>query len=157
MLGILATVCYYALVQLGNGLIHAETLSISAGVWLPNLVGGVAALALVFRLTHSSSFSLTVDRPPRKERKLVALKDAPVVIRPKRWALQRYIASLFVRMLGLLFVAFLVAYFLVDILERLAWFARYEPGLGEFAQFYGWRLPLLASRVIRVGSILTVP
>jgi lipopolysaccharide export system permease protein len=155
VLGILATLGYYGLVQLGDGMIQAGTLSIEQGVWLPNLVGGIAALGLVLRLTRMSAFGRHSDRPTTKEPKPpVAIDDPPATLRPKRLALQRYVAGSFVRMLLLCFGALLVAYFLVDFLERLDWFARYEPSPSELAQFYGWRLPVLASRVIPMALLL---
>ena len=170
VLGILATLCYYGLVQLGGGLIQSETLDIGAGVWLPNIVGGAIALALVVRLARRSTFGQHSDRPlskepkapkapkprtEREERKLAAIAAAgPVVLRTKRFALSRYVASSFLRLLVLFFGALLVAYFLVDLLERLDWFARHEPSAAEFAEFYGWRIPLLASRVLPMALLL---
>ena len=176
ILGVLATLAYYGLVQLGNGMIQADTLSIGTGVWLPNFIGAIAAGALGLRLKRSSSaFGRYSHRPstkeskklketsaPRKsddsrksgESKGVAPKAVAAVLRPKRWALERYVAGRFLEILGLFFGAMLVAYFLVDLLERLEWFAKYGPSTREFAQFYGWRLPLLASRVIPMALLL---
>ena len=93
MLGIVATLGYYGLVQLGDGMIHAETLSVGAGVWLPNFVGGATALALIFRLTRQSGFGRHSDRRSSKEPKVVGADSGPVELRTKRWALQRYVAS----------------------------------------------------------------
>ncbi len=169
ILGILATLCYYGLVQLGSGLIQSGTLSVAAGVWLPNAVGAAAALALILRLVRMSSFGRTADRPMSKEPKapkppapraelgdapLAAATQRPLVIRTKQFALARYVASRFLRLLGLFFGALLVAYFLVDLLERLDWFARHEPSAVQFAEYYAWRLPLLASRVLPMALLL---
>jgi len=153
VVGILATIAYYGLVQLGDGMIQAGTLSVAGGVWLPNIVGGIAAFLMVLRLTRMSAFGRHSDRPTSKEPK-AERDDRPTVLRPKRWALQRYIANRFLQLVGLCFSALLVAYFLVDVLERLDWFAKYSPTAGEFARYYAARLPLLASRVIPMALLL---
>ena len=43
--------------------------------------------------------------------------------RPRRYPLPRYIAGRFVRLATLSFAILLVAYLLVDIMDRLAWFS----------------------------------
>ena len=172
VLGIVATLGYYGLVQLGDGLIQAGTLDIATGVWLPNALGGIVALALSLRLTSSSSFGRHSDRPatqgPKRpsvfarlsdrraarKSKAAAPDEALVFVRPRNRALQRYVAGRFFQMLGICFGALLVAYFLVDVLERLEWFAEHGASSRDIAELYAWRLPTLASRVIPMSLLL---
>lgn len=172
VLGILATLGYYGLVQLGDGLIQAGTLEIGAGVWLPNALGSIAALAMSLRLTSSSALGRHSDRPatekPKSPSAVGRLSDLPatrkskaptpeealVFVRPRNRALQRYVAGRFFQMLGICFGALLVAYFLVDLLERLEWFAEHGATSRDFAELYAWRFPTLASRVFPMSLLL---
>jgi LPS export ABC transporter permease LptG/LPS export ABC transporter permease LptF len=164
MLGIAATVAYYGLVQLGTGLIEGGTLSVALGVWLPNLLFGAVAMVLVFRLGRRSAFSRRLARPSRQERRRSA--DAPASARvsaaPRayRWAIQRYVLRRYLQIALRSFGVLLVAYLLIDLLERLEMFARYHASADEVIRYYAARLPLLASRVLPmsllVASALTV-
>jgi lipopolysaccharide export LptBFGC system permease protein LptF len=182
VLGVMAIVVYYGLVQLGNGLIQAELLNEPAGVWMPNLIIGAIALILFVRLTRVSAFGRHLARPPAGElRPLARLRGraarvgpggsavaeapegetatagAPPVerrIRVHRWALQRYISGRFLQMVAICFSVSLVAYLLVDVLERLQWFARYDATGVEVIRFYAARIPLLASRVIPMALLV---
>jgi lipopolysaccharide export system permease protein len=57
-------------------------------------------------------------------------------------------------MLLLSFSALLVGYVLVDVLERLQWFARYHADLPTALQFYSLWIPVLASRVVPMAVLL---
>ena len=152
VMGISATLVYYGLVQLGSGLIQSRTVGVVLGVWLPNLILAAIALAMLFRLTRMSSFGRHADRPQR-----VALRTTGAAarrLRPRRWALQRYVAGRFAVMAVLAFSLLVVAYLLVDVLERLEWFARYRASGPEILRYYLARIPLLASRVIPMALLV---
>jgi lipopolysaccharide export system permease protein len=57
-------------------------------------------------------------------------------------------------MLLLSFGFLFTGYFLVDMLERLQWFARNQADVSEIVRFYGARSPLLASRMIPMSLVL---
>src|SRR5262249_44586338 len=60
----------------------------------------------------------------------------------------------YIQMLLLSFALLLVGYLLVDILERLQWFARYHADTLKALRFYSVRIPLLASRVVPMALLL---
>jgi hypothetical protein len=76
----------------------------------------------------------------------------------RRRALARYVSARFLQLTALSFAAILAAYLMVDVMERLDWFARYRATGEEVIRFYAARIPLLASRVVpmalMVGSAL---
>jgi lipopolysaccharide export system permease protein len=49
-----------------------------------------------------------------------------------------------------------VAYLLVDVLERLEWFARHAARFDEIVHFYSARIPLLVSRVTPMGLVVAM-
>lgn len=153
--GLGTIIAYFGLVQLGDGLIQDQTLSAAMGVWLPNMIVGAIGLWLFSTIASKGVFGREVDRQRggqsrRRERNFRGAR---------RWALPRYVAGRFVQFALLAFGILLSAYLLIDILERLSWFAKYEATGLEIARFYGARIPLLASRVIPmsllVGTALT--
>ncbi|MBW2723527.1 MAG: LptF/LptG family permease [Deltaproteobacteria bacterium] len=154
--GLGTIIAYFGMVQLGDGLIQDETLSAAWGVWLPNAIIAAAGLWLFSTIARKGVFGRDVDRQRGGGggRKLARRYRGP-----KRWALPRYIAGSFIQFAFLSFGILLAAYLLIDILERLSWFAKYEASGMEVARFYGARVPLLASRVIPmsllVGTALT--
>ena len=153
VLGILATLAYYGLVQLGGALIRNDQVSVALGVWLPDLVLGVAGLAMAARMTQQSVFGRTSDRPLSKQEKLPSARVA-ARLRPKRWPLQRYVSSRFLQMAALCFLVVLAGYLLVDILERMGWLTEYGATWGEVFRYYGARIPLLASRVVPMSLLV---
>ncbi len=178
ILGVAVIVFYYGLVQAGNGLIQAQVLIAEWGVWLPNLLLLVVALLLALRLSRMSAFGRHSDRPLsfglrfsplyrglqhrlgswlRRTRKVdpAESRASRGSIYGHRWSLQRYIAGRFLQMLLMCFSVLLVAYLLVDVLERLQWFARYNATGGEVVRFYAVRIPLLASRVIPMALLVS--
>ena len=70
------------------------------------------------------------------------------------WALQRYVARSFLQLLGLSFAVLLAAYLVVDVLERLQWFARFNATAYEAVRFYGLRIPLLVSRIVPMALLV---
>lgn len=155
--GLLVTLLYYGLMQLGDGLSQTEMLSVSGGVWLPNLVVLVLAVALLtrarwwpkwtsMRRRHRSTVPLETRRQPR----LPASRQWFA----QRWILWRYVGRQYAVLWPLSFAVLFVGYLLVDILERLDWFARHQADLLQAVQFYGFRTPLLASRVVPMSLLL---
>lgn len=156
VLGLAATLAYYGLAQLGEGLAQGDVVGSALGAWLPDLA--LAALAAVLllgmrgdrRLGEATRGSWR-DRRPR---------EARAGRGPRRFALARYVAARFVGLSLLAFSVLLVGYFIIDVMERLEWFARHGAGGLEIVRFYGARIPLLASRVVPmsllVGTALTV-
>ncbi len=195
MLGVVAVVFYYGLVQLGNGLVQSGTLGVAVGAWIPNVVTGLAAIWLLARGEKLSSFgvqrgrdqglssswrsgddgsSRSKDAADSRAATPADLEPVAEIVPPttepggedaepasaagrlvvRRWALQRYIAGRFCQMVFAAFLVLLAAYLLVDVLERLQWFARYEATPSEAIRFYGYRIPLLASRVLPMSLLV---
>jgi lipopolysaccharide export system permease protein len=150
VLGILCTLAYYGLLQLGFSLAQAESIPAALGAWLPNLVLGTIAVLMAFRLTRVSSFGRHEDRPIQPESQgLTGFMTRTA--KPRRWALQIYVSERFLEMVALCFAVLLVGYFIVDLLERLDFV---EAGLTDFMRLYWARLPTLASRVIPMALLL---
>jgi lipopolysaccharide export system permease protein len=171
MLGVLAILFYYGLVQLGNGFIQARSLPIAAGVWLPDAALGLLALGLFANLHRTTSFGRHLERPePRLAHWLEALRllvgsrldrgssaesaSAGGPPRVHRFALGRYVSSRFFQMAILCFAVLVLAYLVVDMLERLQWFAKYGATPAQALRFYGLRIPLLASRVVPMALLV---
>jgi lipopolysaccharide export system permease protein len=156
VLGVGATIAYFALAQLGEGLAHAGQLSVPAGVWLPNAALATLALLLFVRMRRASVLGRTFERPLRIHLRALTQRSG----RPRPRALARYVAGRFAALSALAFSVLLTAYLLIDVMERLDWFARYQAGGSEILRFYAARAPLLASRVIPmallVGTALVV-
>jgi lipopolysaccharide export system permease protein len=155
VLGILATVLYYGLLQLGDGLIERGTLGVKAGVWLPNLVLGGVAVLLAIRLRSL----LTYGRAPASRRSVVSRfsRRSPAAgFRVHRFVLIRYVLGRFASAALLSFSTLLVAYLLVDVCVRLAFFAEYSASGEAVLRYYGARLPLLASRVFPMSLLVAV-
>ncbi len=151
-LGILATVAYYALVELGDGLIRSGRFPIWAATWLPDAVFAVVGVALLARATRLSAMGRVSDRPHPRERP--HLFRSSERIRVRRNALPRYVMGRFLQMAALCFVVLLVAYLLVDALDNLKWFAKYQATVGEVLRFYAARIPVLAARVIPMALLV---
>ncbi|MCH2169582.1 LptF/LptG family permease [Myxococcota bacterium] len=158
VLGVLATIGYYGLVQLGEGLYQGGRVSAVVGVWLPNGVLFVLAGGLLVRALRSKSLGQSFDRPQ------VGRREAERAMRPTLehlvpYALPRYVAGRFVAMAALSFAVIFSAYLLIDVMERLEWFARHRATGPEILRFYGARVWLLASRAVPmallVGTALT--
>jgi lipopolysaccharide export system permease protein len=149
--GLLVTVVYYGLAQLGEGLVQGGVVGTGSGVWLPNVVVGVLAVVFLWRGKlglWSRKVRRQVDfaqEPRRSEASLPRFQS---------YILQRYVARYYAQMLCLAFALLLVGYLLVDVLERLQWFARYHADMLKVVRFYGVRLPLLASRVVPMSLLL---
>lgn len=151
--GLLLTIGYYGLVQLGEALLRVPGVPVAAAIWLAPVVVAVLLCVLLFRLSRFR-FEEDVSLRPAE--------DPGESARPfgVRGVLDRYVLAVYGGSAALSVGALFVAYFLIDILERLEWFARHRAELGEILHFYAARAPLLAVRVIPMGllagSALTV-
>jgi lipopolysaccharide export system permease protein len=150
--GLLVTLLYYGLMQLGDGIVQAGSVRVSSGVWLPNLVIGVLAIGLLGQENLRPWWSAVASRWRLSTCKLREPRSRSLPF--QRYLLEQYVARHYLVMVLLSFMLLLVGYLLVDILERLQWFARYQTGALKAFQFYSLRLPLLASRVTPMSLLL---
>jgi len=152
MLGVFSTIAYYGLVQLGDGLIQSSTVTVAVGVWFPNALFTAVALLLLVRALGAGSLGHAFDRPQRSETANAKAMEARS--RPHRYALPRYVGNRFISLTLLSFAVIFSAYLLIDVLERLEWFARYRASGSEILHFYSARFPLLASRAIPMAILI---
>ncbi len=159
VMGLVATLSYYGLMQLGEGLVQARLLGPALGAWLANLSMGALALLLLLHARRQGALGSSFERSPLRRRRL-RRAAGPGRQRIRRHALPRYVAGRALQLLGLSFAILFVAYFLIDLMDRLAWFSKYEASATEILRFYGARVWLLASRAapmaMLVGTSLTV-
>ena len=146
--GLAITTAYYGMTQFAEGLIQAGAVSVGLGVWLPHLLVGLAAAGLIGIQNRSMA------RPLPKW--LTLRRTAPAAARGRslRSVLTGYVIRRYLLMTLLAFGGLFVGYLLVDVLERLDWFARYRATPIEAMRFYGVRAPLLAARVVPMALLL---
>ncbi len=151
LLGLLGTMIYYALVQLGNLLLSVPSIPVAASIWLPNVLTAMLGGGLLwFRPRESYGFSSAISlrslaRPPQRRS----------LSRPSRGLiLESYVAASFVRLALLCLAGLFIAYLIVDVLERLNWLAEHQARPIEALRYYGARAPLLASRVVPMGLLV---
>ena len=149
--GLVAALCYYGLVQLGDGLVAAGAASAAAGAWLPNLVVVGLAATLLVRRAHPALWS---RRRPRRAAAVAVPTARRRRTRPPRFVLTRWVARQFAGMFLVAFALLLIGYLLVDVLERLQWFARFDAAPAQVVRFYALRVPLIASRVLSPALLL---
>lgn len=155
VLGLAATVAYFALVQFGEGLIQGGIVGAAIGVWIPNVVLAVLSVTLLLRLRSEGVLGHRFANPKAREtRPLDEVRGREW--RPRRYALPRYVAGRFVQLALLAFGVLFVAYLLIDVMERLSWFARYRATGFEILRFYGARVPLLVSRVVPMALLVAM-
>jgi LPS export ABC transporter permease LptG len=157
VLALALTLLYYGLTELGEGLIVAGTLSPAGGAWLANgVLAGIAALLLLRSLRDRS----LTRAPARMRSSSRAQASGGASRKPRRYALPRYVGRRALQLLALSFGILFVAYFLIDLMDRLSWFSKHEASGVEILRFYAGRIWLLASRAvpmaILIGTALTV-
>ena len=152
VLGLLCTISYYGLIQLGEGLAQSELIGVAAAVWLPNATLSLLAAVLIVKARRGGVLGHSFDRPQHRTSRLANQKVREQ--RPRRYPLPRYIAGRFIHLALLSFSILLVAYLLIDIMERLSWFSRYHATGLEVLHFYSARVVLLASRVIPMSLLV---
>jgi LPS export ABC transporter permease LptG len=149
LIGIGATVLYYALVQIGNGILRDPAVPVAEAVWMPDVVLlAVAVAAWVFGLRPASG---ATNARPRAAEPLTAKRHP---LRTRRWPLDRYVLVLFAQTAAMCFSVLLVVFLLGDVVDNLQWFAKYQSTLGEVGRFYVARLPMLASRVVPMALLV---
>jgi LPS export ABC transporter permease LptG/LPS export ABC transporter permease LptF len=153
VLGVIATIAYYAVVQLGEGLVQAGVAGVALGAWLPNLVLAGVAGALLVRALRERSLGKMFERRHLRLRRTAA-QEGERRMRTRSLALPRYVAGRFAQLALLVFAVLFVAYLLIDVMDRLEWFARYRATGVEILRFYGARLPLLASRAVPMALLV---
>ena len=151
------TVAYYGLVQLAEGISHRFPSLTGPSSWLPNLVLLTVAIVLYRRMATGRGEGRNPFRiGPVRGRGAARSTRTDCVVRVRRWALPRYVATRFLQLALLCFGALSVAYLLVDILERLGWFGRHAATVDEIVRFYFARTPLLVSRVVPMGLLVAM-
>ena len=151
VLGLVLSVVYYGLTQLGDGLVQAGAVTVGLGVWLPNILVGMLAALLLGLQDRPWVRRRTPDGQPVQD---PAQAASPMALQTRQVLLPRYVLQHYLLMLGLAFGFLLVGYLLVDILERLEWFARHNATPAEALRFYSARTPLLASRIVPMALLL---
>ncbi len=153
VMGMFCTIAYYGLAQFSQGLAQAGTIGAVAAAWLPNGILGLLAAILIVRARRAGVVGHAFDRPqmnaadPKTHR--VGRQRGP-----SRFPLQRYVAARFVKMALMSFAILLVGYLLIDIMERLTWFSRYQATGLEVLRFYTARSVLLGSRIVPMSLLV---
>ena len=157
LIGLGITIAYYGLVQAAEGIAQRAPSWSGLVSWLPNLALLVLAVLLYLRMERPSSKAARSERAGSKTRGATGSPAPPErKLRARRWALSRYVAARFIQIAFLSFGALVIAYLLVDSLERLQWFARHAATVDEMARFYSARIPLLVSRVTPMGVLVAM-
>jgi lipopolysaccharide export system permease protein len=164
VLGLLCTISYYGLIQLSEGLAQSKVIDIAVAAWLPNGILTLLGAVLIIRARREGVLGHTFDRPQvsqplhtrfmRFTRLQRATQEKPHERRPRSYPLPRYIAGRFMGLVLLSFAILLVAYLLIDIMERLEWFSRHHATGIEILHFYGARSVLLASRIVPMSLLV---
>ncbi|MFV1978953.1 MAG: LptF/LptG family permease, partial [Myxococcota bacterium] len=66
VLGLLCTISYYGLIQLGEGLAQRELIGLTAAVWLPNAILSLLAAVLIVRVRRVAVLGHSFDRPQHR-------------------------------------------------------------------------------------------
>lgn len=155
VIGLVATLAYYGLMQLAEGLVQGGTIGPALGAWLPNLVLACAAAALLLRLLRTRVAGLVFDGPRVSARRSREVRTRTGRrLRSHRYALPRYVGTRYLQLIAISFAVLFVAYFLIDLMDRLRWFAQHEATAIEVVRFYGARGWLLASRAVPMSLLV---
>ena len=160
VMGLVCTLAYYGLVQFSEGLVQGDQIGPGLGAWLPNALLALLALGLLTRALRERALARPFE--PNLARKIRQRFGAArgSASRPEReprlhrHALARYVGGRFVRLAGLTFSALFAAYLLIDVMDRLEWFAEHGATGLEALRFYGARAPLLASRAVPMAILI---
>jgi LPS export ABC transporter permease LptF/LPS export ABC transporter permease LptG len=153
VMGVIAMVAYQAILQASEGLMQGGVVSVALGAWLPNLVLALVAAVLLVRALRERSLGRSFERPHLRLRR-TARSESERRMRTRTLALPRYVAGRFAQLALLAFAVLFVAYLVIDVMERLEWFARYRATGIEILRFYGARVPLLASRAVPMALLV---
>jgi lipopolysaccharide export system permease protein len=158
VMGLVCTLAYYGLVQLSEGLVQAGMLGPGVAAWIPNAALAALACGLLVRALRRRVLGRPFDRRAAfrlRDRRAPAAGYARPVREPRlhHHALVRYVASRFVQVTALTFSALFAAYLLIDVMDRLDWFAEHGATGIEALRYYGARIPLLASRAVPLAIL----
>jgi lipopolysaccharide export system permease protein len=153
VMGLICTIAYYGLMQFAEGLVQGDVVGVALGAWLPNLVLGALAAVLLFRALRERALGHSFDRRQRP-RWLPQRKPRQLKRKPRRYALPRYVGGRFLQFVFLSFSVLFVAYLLIDVMDRLSWFALHDATTIEVMRFYGARVWLLASRAVPMALLV---
>jgi LPS export ABC transporter permease LptG/LPS export ABC transporter permease LptF len=153
VMGMFCTLSYYGLAQFSQGLAQRGTVGAAAAAWLPNAILGLLAAILIVRARREGVLGHAFDRPQTGEGGS-GTRVATSGRRLSRFPLPRYVAARFARMALMSFGILLVGYLLIDIMERLTWFSRYQATGWEVLRFYSARSVLLASRIVPMALLV---
>jgi LPS export ABC transporter permease LptF/LPS export ABC transporter permease LptG len=157
MLGLIVTIAYYGLIQLAEGVTQRGPEFVALAAWLPNIVLFTLTTLLYRRLARPwASEQLSGRSAPGKLSQSVDRLRSIRGVHARHWPLPRYVASRFIQLSLACFAALVAAYLLVDILERLQWFARHAASADDIILFYSARIPLLVSRVVPMGLLVAM-
>jgi lipopolysaccharide export system permease protein len=153
VMGLLCTIGYYGLMQFSEGLVQGGAVGEALGAWLPNLLLAAVASVLLARALRESVLGHAFDRP--QTRSWIPQRQGGRRKRPARsYALPRYVGGRFLQLLFLSFAVLFVAYLLIDVMNRLSWFAHHGATPVEVLRFYGARIWLLASRAVPMATLV---
>jgi len=74
VLGLLCTISYYGLIQLGEGLAQSKLVGVEAAVWLPNAILSLLAAVLIVRARREGVLGHSFDRPQHRTSRLANQK-----------------------------------------------------------------------------------
>lgn len=149
--GVVATLLFYALVQLGNGLLRRPEVPVAVAVWMPIGVLVVVAAGMWAALIRAPGGPTRARRLWTRSQRAA---DPRADERARRFPLDRYVLALFGETALLCFVALLVAFVLGDVIDNLQWFAKYDSTIDEILRFYAARVPVLVSRVVPMALLV---
>ena len=113
------------------------------------------AAALLVRVLRERALGQTFERPHLRLRRATSPElERERRLRTRSLALPRYVAGRFAQLALLAFAVLFVAYLLIDVMDRLEWFARYRATGVEILRFYAARVPLLASRAVPMALLV---
>jgi len=158
VMGLLATLGYYGLVQLSEGLAQGDAIGPRVAPWIPNAVLATLALGLLVRAQRRRVVGKPFERAiacwSRMRREPAGAETrTPLEPRLHRRPLIRYVGIRYLQVSALTFTVLLSAYLLIDVMDRLEWFAEHGATGIEALRYYGARLPLLASRAVPLAIL----
>lgn len=151
VMGLIVTAVYYGLLQLGEGLMQWAVVSAEFGVWLPNIIISVVAVGLLSRERLRMAWHARVGNWRFARQGKSRTGSLP---RARQYLLQRYILRQYFQLFLASLALLLAGYLIIDVLERLDWFARHQATGLAALRFYSARIPLLASRVVPMALLL---
>ncbi len=148
LIGLVLTVAYYGLVQMADGLTRNPDFPLAVALWIPNALLGSLALGMIGWRLRSRRSAGSGERSRQRTR-------AGGRLRLRRKVLDRYVLRSFVGLALLSLGGLLLATLLVDFLDNLKWFTKYQSTLDEVFRYYTVRTPILLSRVMPMALVVS--